>query len=252
MDFYSQNGEDFLLYELLKHIDNGFFVEVGCIDGRRFSNTLVFEENGWKGICIEAHEDYIDLIKKNRPNSIVCHCAVGEREEEGVTFYANSRGSLSTLNPNMEEEFRSKFPLYFNGFIEKKVDKKTLDSICEYYNIHKIDILSIDIEGYEVEALKGLTIKKYMPKVLLVESSSIEEEELLDSIVLNNGYKKLCYLSNNIFYVHEDFTYSNVLNNRFSFNIIHTAHPLDNLDDSKLKLNLTTNGLGERAFIEEI
>jgi hypothetical protein len=95
--FYGQHGEDFLLDRIFESKADGFFVEVGCIDGRRFSNTLIFEERGWRGLCIEAHEQYVDLIRKNRPHSIVCHCAAGEADDDYATFYPNARASLSTL-----------------------------------------------------------------------------------------------------------------------------------------------------------
>jgi hypothetical protein len=100
--FYSQNGEDFILNELLGNKKSGFFVEVGCIDGRRFSNTLLFEQMGWQGLCVEAHADYIEILERNRPNSIIYHGAVGEKDEPNVIFYANSRGSLSTLDRSKE------------------------------------------------------------------------------------------------------------------------------------------------------
>ena len=80
VNYYSQHGEDFLLDRLLSDKKRGFFVEVGCIDGRRFSNTLIFEERGWRGLCVEAHTGYIELLRQNRPNSIVCHCAAGENK----------------------------------------------------------------------------------------------------------------------------------------------------------------------------
>jgi len=56
-EYYSQHGEDFILDLIFDHKKSGFFVEVGCIDGLRFSNTLFFEKLGWKGICIEAHKE---------------------------------------------------------------------------------------------------------------------------------------------------------------------------------------------------
>ena len=119
VNFYSQNGEDVILNELFKEQKNGFFVEVGCIDGKLFSNTLTFEEGGWKGICIEAHSGYIELLRKNHPKSIICHCAAAETDEDNVIFYANSRGSLSTLDKSKESEFRKRYNKFFTGFEEQ-------------------------------------------------------------------------------------------------------------------------------------
>jgi hypothetical protein len=85
---------------------------------RRFSNTLFFESKGWKGLCVEAHADYIQLLGNNRPGSIVEHAEVGERDKADTEFYANSRRSLSTLD-------RSEHPVDNAGDKELKIDVVT-------------------------------------------------------------------------------------------------------------------------------
>jgi FkbM family methyltransferase len=239
--FYSQHGEDFILNEIFKDQNEGFFVEVGCIDGRRFSNTLTFEEKGWKGICIEAHSDYIELLKKNRPGSIIEHCAVGEKDEDSITFYANSRGSLSTLDKTREKLFNIKFGKYFTGFEEQQVVQLTLNTIFEKNAISKIDFISIDIEGYEVEALKGFDLALYKPKVLVIESDSNEHEDKLDSIILANEYEKRLKIKQNIFYIRSDIKNKTLLNGINRFKLITTQHPLDESGDEITEMQLVYN-----------
>lgn len=173
--YYSQHGEDFILDQIFKDKKDGFYVEVGCIDGRRFSNTLFFEEKGWGGINIEAHPDYIASLKENRPNSEVVHAAVGDHEQESVTFYTNRRGSLSTLDKQQEKIAFRDHGKYFEGFSETKVPMRTLTSIFEDLGVSEIDILSLDIEGGEKDALNGLDFNKYKPKVLVIEFGSISD-----------------------------------------------------------------------------
>lgn len=62
--YYSQNGEDFLMWKLFDYIDTGFYIEVGAFDGIHFSNTYSFEKLGWKGICIEPHPKFFPYCKK--------------------------------------------------------------------------------------------------------------------------------------------------------------------------------------------
>ncbi len=64
---------------------DGCFVEIGCLDGIEYSNTYFFEKIGWNGVCIEAHNDFIDDLR-NRPNSTVVHCAVGEDNRKMSLF----------------------------------------------------------------------------------------------------------------------------------------------------------------------
>lgn len=231
MNYYSQHGEDFVLDQLFVDKKKGFFVEVGCIDGRRFSNTLSFEERGWKGLCVEAHSGYIDLLKRNRPNSIICHCAAGERDEDEVIFYANSRGSLSTLDRSKEDHFREKYREYFTGFQEQRVRKTRLDTLFHEHGIGEIDILSMDIEGYEFEALKGINFQQFRPKVLVVESDSLAHERRIDSVLIPNGYTKSVKIVQNILYLRDEKMEKRIKNKTFRVRLIHTRHPLDQGED---------------------
>ena len=229
--FYSQNGEDIIIDYIFRQKSEGLFVEIGCIDGRRFSNTLRLEERGWRGICVEAHADYIESLKINRPNSIVCHCAVAEKDNDEVAFYANSRGSLSTLDESREAEFRRKFGNYFTGFVKQEVNARTLTTIFNENNIESIDFMSLDIEGYEVEAIRGLDLDRYKPEIMVIESDSKKQETQLDEILINVGYIKPIRIKNNIFYVRDKKIAELIREKSFNGKLIHTEHPLDSGGD---------------------
>ncbi len=231
--YYSQHGEDFVLDALFRNIATGFFVEVGCIDGKRFSNTLTFEKRGWTGLCVEAHAGYIELLHANRPRSIIEHCAVSNYDEDMAKFYANSRGSLSTLDKSKEDEFAKKFGRFFSGFQEQLVPKRTLNTLFSKHNINIIDILSVDVEGHEVEVIQGIDFLKYQPQVLLVESDSIKHEQMLSELLMAAGYNKYCRVKQNIFFVKGGFKTPELRSN-YTIQLLHTNHPLDNeIEDLK-------------------
>lgn len=236
--YYGQNAEDFVLRKLFPK-DHGFFVEVGCIDGKVFSNTLLFEELGWKGVCIEAHTGYIEMIKKNRPGSAVVHCAIGEKDDGVVTFYANSRGSLSSLDKSTEERWKRDYGSYFTGFEEQKVEKRTLTSVFDQLKVKEIDFMSLDIEGYEVEALKGLDLSKYKPTVIVVESDSEKHQQMIEEMLVPFGYKMILKYRENIFYSVQQ-AHEKGIGNKNYYNIpVHRfAHPVDNSQDSDETLSI--------------
>ncbi len=241
--YYSQHGEDFLLEKLFeKEENNGYYVEVGCIDGKVFSNSLFFEENGWNGMCVEAHPDYIELLNTNRPNSIVVHAAAGERDEAFVEFYANLRGSLSTLEKGKEKEFAQEFGKWFTGFEVKQVPMYTLDTIYAQYDIDKIDFLSLDIEGYEVCALKGMSFKKYKPTVIIVESDSKQQRMAIESILLPIGYHFITSIGMNIIYSLDKSHKEIISNKRFTnIHLRHFKHPVDSGDNKDRVVTVSTN-----------
>jgi FkbM family methyltransferase len=238
-NYYSQHGEDFLLDRIFEGQPTGFFVEVGCIDGIRFSNTLSLEQRGWKGMCIEAHADYIGALRRNRPGSIVEHCAAGEADEDAVTFYANFRGSLSSLDKEQEERFRG-FGKYFGGFTEQKVAKSRLDTLLARHQVESIDVLSIDIEGYEVEAMRGLDISRYRPRVMVIEVDGKAQEDALDALILPHGYLKWVCFGGNLFYLSDASLADPVRNREMQAEIIRVRDDFDGTDTGRIRVTIDT------------
>lgn len=198
--FYSQHGEDFLVNQIFNQKKTGFYVEIGCLDGIEFSNTIFFEKKGWNGICVEAHNDFIDTLKKNRPAANVVHCAVGENNIEDVIFYANKIGSLSTLNNKEEKRWKENYSDFFTGFEEQHVSMRTLTSIFDELKVSEIDFISLDIEGYEVKALEGLDLTKYKPRLFIIEYKDENHQRELESILFPAGYFYLGSRGCNLFY----------------------------------------------------
>ncbi len=97
--YFSQFGEDYLLWKIFNQKPSGFFVEVGGLDGIRFSNTYSFELEGWNGVCIEPHPDYFPLLKINRPQSHCIEAAVGKCNGF-IELFAEPRGEFSTTDKN--------------------------------------------------------------------------------------------------------------------------------------------------------
>jgi len=226
--YYSQNGEDSLLWELFKDKpEPGYFVEVGALDGMRFSNTYSFEQAGWTGICIEAHPDYIELLRRNRPNSKIVHAAVADFDREHINFYANSRGSLSTLNADLEEEFRG-YGEYFTGWEVKQVPVRTLDTILSLHAAPAgFDILSIDVEGGEVAVLQGLNLDKFSPRVIIAEVINTSIEMEVDNILTTAGYHRARKLSNNVLYCRHQTDVLKIAEAKPSTRLVQCPHPID-------------------------
>ena len=70
-NFQSQSNEDRVLVEIFKDMCKGTYVELGALDGIRFSNTYVFHQDlEWQGVLVElSPANYVNL-KANRKHEL--------------------------------------------------------------------------------------------------------------------------------------------------------------------------------------
>ena len=230
MRYYSQNGEDFLLWEFFRRKKSGFYMEIGAFDGIHLSNSYIFEKTGWKGICIEAHPDYYQKCKKNRPGSMCIHAAcVGDETIDEVAFHSEEMGLLSGIK--MRDDIKQRYEgrnLKFKGFNLVNVPASTLDGILETFAPPpEIDFVSIDVEGHEMEVLKGFDIDKYKPRVLVVEANTEPDELELDNYLVKKiGYFKARRLFENVFYCLNKSDADNLGKTEITCNVEVSPHPL--------------------------
>lgn len=230
--YYSQNGEDYLLREFFKEKKDGFYIDVGAFDGIHLSNTFLFEKLGWKGVCVEAHPQYYQKCKENRPLSQCLHAAcVGDENVNEITFQTEELGLLSGIQRKDEADIKKRYAgrgLEFKGFQEVTVPATTLNRVLESYGDSlRIDFISIDVEGNELEVLNGFDLKQYKPEIILVEANTAADEEKLDSYLINQqGYYKARRLVENIFYCRDAGSVERIQNVKIKSFHSGTDHPL--------------------------
>jgi len=183
--FYSQQKEDEILFEKYLNYRDGFFIELGAMDGITFSNTKFFEDElGWNGILIEPTGQYNDLIK-NRPNCYNFNYAVSEKESD-VDFlgYAAIGGLLETMNDTHKN----------NWGLDKiqpiKVKSIPFYEITKNLDIKKVDLFSIDVEGGEYEVLKTFDWNIQVYLVLIeMDNHNKEKDEKCREFLINKNFE---------------------------------------------------------------
>jgi len=209
--YFSINNLDKKLEQYLND-ENGYFVELGANDGVSQSNTLFFERfRGWKGILIEPYRpNYNELIRNRRSVNFFKNAAcVGPSYKYPTIQLAYSNLMTSTLgiksdiedpmdHANKGAEFWGGTPFLF------KAPASTLNSILIEANAPKLmDLLCLDVEGVELEILKGVDHRIYRFRYICVESRQFE---LLHSYLAKMNYKFITSLSNHDYLFRSNFS----------------------------------------------
>jgi len=163
------------------------------------SNTYIFEQIGWKGICIEPQPDVYKILKMYRK----CDCynvAISSKANESVDFFKatiNASG-LSGLNEGMSESHKQRAKEH--GKIEIiQVKTMTFDEImANYPNKTHIDFLSLDVEGHEIPILETINFNKYSFGFLTIEKN---DPEKLKEIMKKNGYRFFMEIGADIMFI---------------------------------------------------
>lgn len=180
-EFHSQVGQDrWIVMNAFPGVRDGYFVDVGSADGVRDSNTKSLEDIGWKGICIDPYPTNM----KGR------QCALFEEvvsSASGQTVQFRKAGFLGGIDNKLgrwkdAERVRNSPVVTWTT--------TTLNEILTRANAPEfIHYMSIDIEGGELEALKGLDFSKYRIGAITIEHNREEPKRSeIKAMLESKGY----------------------------------------------------------------
>jgi FkbM family methyltransferase len=139
----------------------GVFVDVGAFQPIAMSQTYQLEQEGWSGILVEPIAESAAALRRER-RVPVFEVACGAPEHHGTMMPIKVAGGLSTLRMHELSAALQEMP-------SRDVRVVTLDSILQEAGINSIDLLSIDVEGMEVDVLRGFSLERVRPRVVLLE-----------------------------------------------------------------------------------
>ena len=182
VSFPSQIGQDRWVSEtVFPGVTNGFFLDVGSWDGTIDSNTKALEQKGWTGICI-------DPFPRNMQGRTCKLFKEVVSSQSGKRVVFRQSGALGGIEDTLG---RWKEPTENTRTIE--LTTVTLGDILETAKAPRfIHFVSLDIEGGELEALRGFPFDRYQIGALAVEHN-FEEPKRTDirALMKNHGYKRV-------------------------------------------------------------
>lgn len=196
---FGKNSRD----EALKYVKNfNHVVDIGAHVG---ISVIQWSSIFSKVTAFEPMIDHFNCLVKNTENlkNVICYnSAISNTDGSIYGAYRSTKnsGSFQLLDSNYSQpNKKSPRKIY-------EISVKQLDS----YNFENIDLLKVDVEGWELEVLKGSTetIKKHKP-VLLIEftggssSKSLHRYDVNEylNLIENLGYKKVSSIESDTIYV---------------------------------------------------
>ena len=191
----SQQEEEALVREFFGGAAKGFFVEVGANHPTLRSQTWHLEQLGWAGVLIEPQPDLAAfLVTERRAKVFACACTAPGVAGGALPFHV--AGPLSSLNADrMAPGAKADYVIM--------VPTRTLDDVLEEADAPRgFDLLSIDVEGHEIEVMRGFDFAHWKPRLIMLEDhvESLKKHRVLEQ----NGYSLVRRVGNNGWYVPRD------------------------------------------------
>lgn len=186
-----QGRIDLKILPYLKDIENGFFVEAGALDGLFMSNTKILEDLGWQGILVEPSPTAAKRCKENRKCTVeTCALVRSNYPHERVAgdFFFDGKEGLGAWSGIHRHAYGIKSAV--------SVVALPLDRLLKHHKVSNIDFLSLDVEGFEMEVIKGINFNDTDITYILVEVNTNDYTlDELDTYLAQFGYKNLGCLS---------------------------------------------------------
>jgi FkbM family methyltransferase len=201
------------------YIDNGYFVEVGAWDGVQWSNTSGLLEAGWTGVYFEPQTEVFAKLMDNyheNSNAILINKALSDYVGSTRLYLG---GSVSTIHRKTRDNYLKMGAFGQTGLADGEtevVSVSTLDAELDWLKTPVgFEVLVIDVEGSEMDVLRGFSMHKYKPQLVIIEAHEKASDirlnekavcineymddfgyECIQSDTINNIYRRIEHVSN--------------------------------------------------------
>jgi FkbM family methyltransferase len=166
----------------------GTFLEAGAHDGYTQSNTYFLERyRDWTGVLVEAVPELHAKARRRRPRSHVAHAALVAPADEG-TMVTMQFGDLMSQLGTADDHAKGGLANAGRAGYAIDVPGRTLSSILEDAGIDRLDLLVLDVEGHELDALRGLDLDRHRVDLLCIEMLDLNAQRPAFDALLGEHY----------------------------------------------------------------
>ncbi len=206
---WSQCGEDLILRYLfdLLQIARPSYIDIGAHHPWHYNNTYLFYRQGARGVNVEPDPSLYAGLRKGRPRDVNLNMGIGPREAE-LDFYVMSARTLNTFSANEARKHVEKHGL---SIVEtKRIKVQTFAQTVDTHMGRTPDLVSLDVEGLDLDILRSIDFSRYRPHVFCVETisyakgdgSGVKSAEI-HALMLQNEYRLYADTYINSIYVAE-------------------------------------------------
>jgi len=174
---YSISNVDLIIDRMFSKITNGIYIDIGCNHPIKFNNTYLLYKRGWKGINIDLDKKSISEFNLLRSKDYNLRALISDEDDkEKEIFFYHERSAINTVSKNLITHRKTKIEDI--KIIKEKTT--TLNKVIDNspFRNQKINLMSIDIEDHEYEALKNFDFNKYAIDCIVAECHDLEQEKL--------------------------------------------------------------------------
>ena len=171
---YSISSVDLIIDRMYANLNNGIYLDVGCNHPIKFNNTYLLHKRGWSGINIDLDSRSIKEFQKFRPKDYNVQKIVSSNEEMKEIYIYHEKSAVNTLSKELVDYRKTKPRKTLKG------RSSTLNKIIEEspFKSKKINLISIDIENHEYEALRNFNFEKYKVDAIITECTDLAQKKL--------------------------------------------------------------------------
>lgn len=191
---WSQSGEDLImryLFDLL-HIARPSYIDIGAHHPWYYNNTYLFYRQGARGINVEPDPSLYAGLRKGRRHDVNLNMGIGPHEAE-MDFYVMSRRTLNTFSATEARKYVEQHGLRIVD--TRRIGVQTFAQAVDAHMGRTPDLVSLDVEGLDLDILRSIDFSRHRPQVFCVETlsyaagdgSGIKSPEI-HALMLENEY----------------------------------------------------------------